>query len=323
MHKYSLAALGGTFDRFHKGHQTLLNHAFNISENIVVGITSDDFIIEKNLSQLIEPYPLRQRSVLEYAKAQDKKNRINTVKLHDVFGPTLDDGSIDCIVVSPLTRPGADFINQKRIEFGLTELPVEVCNLELSADKKAISSTRIRKGEINRQGFVYYSLLSKEFILNDKQKELVKIPFGKVYDELSKLQLSQNGLPVVSVGDRATRICLQAGFKIDFGVFDNLEKRQKVKYSVIDLISSNKIIKAHNLPGMVSLDFIAKLKMALSDGSFIEVEGEEDLAVIPLTLLLPLGSKIIYGQPNEGLVLVEVTEEKKEWVRILMSIKTL
>jgi len=42
------------------------------------------------------------------------------------------------------------------------------------------------------------------------------------------------------------------------------------------------------------------------------VDGEEDLAVLPVLLIAPLGFSIFYGQPNEGLVQVQVTEENKE-----------
>ena len=54
----------------------------------------------------------------------------------------------------------------------------------------------------------------------------------------------------------------------------------------------------------------------------IIVDGEEDLAVLPVVLLAPLDSLVFYGQRNQGLVLVKVTEEKKsEFVKILARFK--
>jgi hypothetical protein len=44
----------------------------------------------------------------------------------------------------------------------------------------------------------------------------------------------------------------------------------------------------------------------------ILVEGEEDLAVLPVLLISPLGFSVFYGQPNEGLVKIQVSEENKE-----------
>ncbi len=49
------------------------------------------------------------------------------------------------------------------------------------------------------------------------------------------------------------------------------------------------------------------------------VDGEEDLATLPAILYAPLGSAVVYGQPNEGSVLVMVTPEKKKQIENLMK----
>ena len=41
----------------------------------------------------------------------------------------------------------------------------------------------------------------------------------------------------------------------------------------------------------------------------ITVFGEEDLLVLPVCIHAPDNSIVLYGQPNEGLVLVEITTE--------------
>jgi len=51
----------------------------------------------------------------------------------------------------------------------------------------------------------------------------------------------------------------------------------------------------------------------------IIVEGEEDLATLPAILYSPPGSAVVYGQPNEGSVLVDVTAEKKLHIEELMK----
>ncbi len=47
MSKFSLIAMGGTFDIIHHGHITLLSTAFDISEKVIIGLTSDEFVTKK------------------------------------------------------------------------------------------------------------------------------------------------------------------------------------------------------------------------------------------------------------------------------------
>ena len=47
----------------------------------------------------------------------------------------------------------------------------------------------------------------------------------------------------------------------------------------------------------------------------IRIEGEEDLLTMPAILLSPLGTYIIYGQFEVGMVVVEVTEEIKDMIK--------
>jgi len=318
--KYKLSSIVGTFDHFHKGHQTLLNHAFLQADKIIVGITSDDFVEGKRLSSLIESFKIRQQSVLDYAKNQGKLDYIEIVQLNDMFGPTLTDFNIDCLVVSPLTEFGAKIINQKRAIQKFSQLPIEICNLELSSDQRPISSSRIRAGEINRQGFVYSQLLKENITISENQKLKLKKPFGDVYANTKDLKNSLTKLDnIIAVGDTATRLCIENNIAIAFGVFDNLEKRQKVNQPLRQIIINKLILKASNPPGHISCDLVQKLIQAIKSRAFVEVEGEEDLAVIPLILLLPIGSKVLYGQPGEGIVLVKVTEETKNQIKQLLD----
>ena len=47
MSKFSLVAMGGTFDIIHQGHLTLLANAFEISNKVIIGLTSDEFVQKK------------------------------------------------------------------------------------------------------------------------------------------------------------------------------------------------------------------------------------------------------------------------------------
>ena len=45
--KYRKIAVGGTFDRFHEGHLKLLSKAFQLSQLVLIGVTSDEFAQSK------------------------------------------------------------------------------------------------------------------------------------------------------------------------------------------------------------------------------------------------------------------------------------
>ncbi|HMK82220.1 MAG TPA: DUF359 domain-containing protein, partial [Candidatus Bathyarchaeia archaeon] len=49
------------------------------------------------------------------------------------------------------------------------------------------------------------------------------------------------------------------------------------------------------------------------------VDGEEDLLVLVVIAVAPVGSLVVYGQPNEGIVLVNVTLAKKKEVVDLLG----
>jgi len=52
----------------------------------------------------------------------------------------------------------------------------------------------------------------------------------------------------------------------------------------------------------------------------IFVNGEEDLLVLPVCIHAPENAVVLYGQPNEGLVIVQITPEIRNRVQTLLDL---
>lgn len=329
--KYRLAALGGTFDHFHKGHESLIRHAFSVAERMIIGVTDSDLISHKKYLRAVQSYEKRVTKLKNFLKQIGLDYKAEIIKLHDVFGPTIENDEIDVLVVSPLTRSGAKLINKARVERNMIVLPVEVCHLEKDVEGDHISSTRVRRGEINKSGFVYKKLLKKSIVLNDNEKSMLKDPFGKLYvneerDVLAqKLSLDNQDILVkqqrwvMVVGDETAIWCHEKKIPVRFYVFDNKTKREVIENSIQKYLPASEIVRVNNSAGVLSKELCNVLEQSLENKKNIRVIGEEDLAILALMLLAPLGTILLYGQPDVGVVEVEVSEEKKEWVRKLVE----
>ncbi len=149
--------------------------------------------------------------------------------------------------------------------------------------------------------------------LNEKVRlELKKplgrlIPAGKEGEFLSK---ELKGKTIIAVGDRTTENCLSYGLKPKVEIVDMREKREERK----ETPSGAKVtVRVKNEAGTISEEAVEAIKRAIKDKESvrIEVEGEEDLLGLPAILYAPDGWYVLYGQPNEGLVAVEVNEKSK------------
>ena len=52
MNKFTLVATGGTFDIIHSGHVKLLSNSFQISDKVIIGLTSDEFAMKMGKSPI-------------------------------------------------------------------------------------------------------------------------------------------------------------------------------------------------------------------------------------------------------------------------------
>jgi pantetheine-phosphate adenylyltransferase len=157
MKKFRKVAVGGTFDEFHKGHKVLLMKAFEIGEHVLIGLCSDEFVNKMGKPHATAPYEDRLKELCAFLTSLGVSEKAEIVPLNDPYGNTLADRCIEALVVSEETEKTAIKINQKRSEARLPPLTIVTISMVPAENCKPISTTRIREGEIDREGHLLTS----------------------------------------------------------------------------------------------------------------------------------------------------------------------
>lgn len=146
METYSDVVVGGTFDRLHGAHKTLLNISCLLANRrFLIGVCDKAMLKSKwlcfcgfgwwtvafvcwcvdracplcagkVLKELIEPYSLRVQRLQEFLRDIKPSLQVEIVPLDDPFGVSVVDPLLQCIVVSEETRKGGEAVNKMRIE---------------------------------------------------------------------------------------------------------------------------------------------------------------------------------------------------------------
>jgi pantetheine-phosphate adenylyltransferase len=158
MTRFKTVGLGGTFDELHKGHRALLMKAFEVGERVIIGISSDKFAKDIAKPHLTASYSQRTKELKNFLNINGLQNRAKIIAIDDVYGGVLQRNSpIEALVVSQETKPTAVKINRRRRELGLRQIKIVVIHMIQSESNTPISTTQIRRGEIDREGNIIKS----------------------------------------------------------------------------------------------------------------------------------------------------------------------
>eukprot|EP01063_Lacrimia_lanifica_P011230 TRINITY_DN1804_c0_g1_i1.p1 TRINITY_DN1804_c0_g1~~TRINITY_DN1804_c0_g1_i1.p1 ORF type:complete len:728 (+),score=298.71 TRINITY_DN1804_c0_g1_i1:45-2228(+) len=166
--RYEHVCMGGTFDKLHIGQKLLLSLALLTcapSGRFFCGIAGDKLFEQKVLRELIDPYGIRERTVIHFLTTisgvgfPDAKSTraIQTAELVDRYGPSVKDPAFQAIVVSEETRAGGDACNDERRNRGLAEMDVVVVGLVDSTgalSAKPITATQKLSSTAKRERIV-------------------------------------------------------------------------------------------------------------------------------------------------------------------------
>ncbi|MEM4389717.1 MAG: DUF359 domain-containing protein [Candidatus Micrarchaeia archaeon] len=147
--------------------------------------------------------------------------------------------------------------------------------------------------------------------LPESLRELLHRPVGQLLTERAALERlrTERAKLIIAVGDTVGYVLLRNGLRPDILVYDYKNLRVPVSEEVRREIERHvrKVKRVSNEAGTISEQMeravISAIKRRRGN---IFVRGEEDLAALVALAHAPDGSVVVYGQPHEGIVLVEV-----------------
>jgi uncharacterized protein (UPF0218 family) len=165
----------------------------------------------------------------------------------------------------------------------------------------------------------------------DILKELKK-PLGKlildsdITQKKIRKEILGNNHKIISVGDRSTERLISFEIFPDLAIIDGVERRQEKNLSLADKLIALRPkditrISCINPAGSITQEAITKIKFALSGNKniILQVIGEEDLLTLPACYFAPSKSLVCYGQPQEGLVIINVNDSMRRKAKELIK----
>ena len=136
--------MGGTFDHLHEGHKYLISTALLLSKKVVIGLTSESLLKNKEFFSKMQSYDERETAIISYISKISDISRVEIVKLEDPYGPPIHEEDYEGIIVSQETYKNALTINNMREKNGFKPMIIIVIPILKNSNNEKISSTIIR-----------------------------------------------------------------------------------------------------------------------------------------------------------------------------------
>ena len=144
-------------------------------------------------------------------------------------------------------------------------------------------------------------------------REEVRKPFGRVYSGIAAVEACRKGArPIISVGDQCASDLIDAGIAPDILIFDFKIKRVEISQGMKKKLAphAKNAFVVLSGAGMISDELEIAVTRVLEDGKgAVLVIGEDDLTSLLVMAHAGQGT-LVYGQPNEGAVVVPLGGKK-------------
>jgi uncharacterized protein (UPF0218 family) len=147
---------------------------------------------------------------------------------------------------------------------------------------------------------------------------LIQGSFTETMQRLRGLIDEEKPSLLISVGDVVSSNMISYGIAPRVLIVDSKVMRKRIAPIQARV---NQTLHLRNPAGTLAEEAWGVMREALRKKrqTRVLVDGEEDLLTLVAVLCAPENALVIYGQPNEGIVIVRVTKEKKEHIRQIVN----
>ncbi|HPR41833.1 MAG TPA: DUF359 domain-containing protein [Candidatus Methanofastidiosa archaeon] len=158
--------------------------------------------------------------------------------------------------------------------------------------------------------------------LTPELESLLRMPLGVLLQgEMPKpyelLRDTFGDAVIIAVGDVVDENIRAVGITPRLSIVDGKTKRRTVASERDPREDADVIVS--NPKSNITRELWDAIRDCDLDNRKIFIDGEEDLATLPAIFFAPEGAIVVYGQPDEGIVIVNVTDEKKKEVYSILS----
>jgi uncharacterized protein (UPF0218 family) len=150
--------------------------------------------------------------------------------------------------------------------------------------------------------------------VSEQIKKELKKPLGDLIDHSQLLAIAKK-FKIIAVGDISTLICIHNSVHPFIAVFDFHYMRQVLDRDKEEQLETyfkkSRMFKLRNPAGTISAEAVPLAESMMRSGGVLKIDGEEDLLALVFIALAEKDTVVIYGQPNEGLVLVKPNSQAK------------
>lgn len=160
-------------------------------------------------------------------------------------------------------------------------------------------------------------MFERDLVLPEKDRQMFKEPLGtELYD--SDLETFHAQTTLITVGDVVSLTFRRHGIRPFLSIYDGItERREMTEFA--SLVEDEDKDEVVNPAGRITRELVESIRGRIEgSGGLIKVIGEEDLALMPVILLAPIGTDIVYGWPGKCMMRITTDESIKSKIEQMM-----